>query len=98
MLRFLLTLTYPVGLIPLYLTWSQGQAEAQIDKMQRAVFNTPGAEAPVTPAVLFGGVGLALGYGVWTGILGGKQRGLGLLLGVPLGVAIFFLRRSKLGA
>lgn len=95
MLRLLLTVAYPAGLLPLYLEWSRRQAEAQIDKMQRAVFNTPGAESPVPPIVVVGGVALALGYGVWTNLLGGRQRGVGLLLGVPLGVALFALRRAR---
>lgn len=97
MLRFLLSLAYPVLLTPLYLDWSRGQAEAQIDKMQRSVFNTPGAEAPVPATVLMGGVGLLVGYGLWTGLLGqrGWRRAVGLVLGVPLGVTIFSLRQAQ---
>lgn len=97
MLRLLLSLAYPALLLPLYLDWSRDQAEAQIDKMQRAVFNTPGAEAPVPPPVMVGGVGLLLGYGIWTGMLGlrGWARGVGLLVGIPLGVTVFRTRQAE---
>lgn len=97
MWRSLFTLAYPVLLVPLYLDWSRRQAEAQIDRMQAAVFNTPGAEAPVPPVVVVGGLGLAVGYGLWTRLLGqrGWMRGLGLAVGIPLGVTIFSLRQAE---
>jgi hypothetical protein len=50
------------GLLPLFLRWSRLQSERQIDKMQRSVFNSPGAEAPVPPAVIVGGCVLLGGY------------------------------------
>jgi hypothetical protein len=97
MMRFLLNLAYPALLVPLYLDWSRRQAEAQIDKMQRSVFNTPGAEAPLPATVMMGGIGLLVGYGLWTGLLGqrGWQRAVGLVLGIPLGVTIFSLRQAQ---
>ncbi|HXF62426.1 MAG TPA: hypothetical protein VNK95_12470 [Caldilineaceae bacterium] len=97
MIRFLLCLAYPVLLVPLYLSWSRSQAEAQIDKMQRAVFNTPGAEAPLPPVVLIGGLGLMAGYGLAARILGlpGWQRFLAIALGLPLGVAVYSLRQAE---
>ncbi|MBX3013338.1 MAG: hypothetical protein KF832_17595 [Caldilineaceae bacterium] len=49
---------YLASLLPLYLQWSKQQAEGQIDKMQSAVFNSPGAESTLTPAVVAGGVTL----------------------------------------
>jgi hypothetical protein len=94
-LRLFVVLAYPILLIPLYLDWSRRQAESQIDKMQRSVFNSPGAEAPVPPPVLLGGVGLLLGFGLLTKLLGvqGWVRAAGLLLGAPIGVAIFMQRQ-----
>jgi hypothetical protein len=64
--------------------------------MQAAVFNSPGTEAPVPPAVVLGGIGLLLGYGLWGRLLrlSGGWRGLAMLLGAPLGVAIFALRQT----
>lgn len=58
MLKFLLSALYLAALLPMYLVWSQEQAERQIDKMQEAVFNSPGAEAPITPAIVVGGITL----------------------------------------
>jgi hypothetical protein len=91
MLRLLIALAYPVYLVPLYLAWSRRQAEDQIDKMQRAAFNTPGMEAPVPPPVLVGGAALIIGYWIVTMLFGirGWMRALGMILGVPLGVAIY---------
>ena len=96
MIRRLLVFAYPLLLVPLYLEWSRKQAEAQIDKMQRAVFNTPGAESPVPPPVVLAGVGLLGGYGILTWLVGvkGWPRLLALVVGAPLGVALFFLNRT----
>lgn len=96
MLRFLITLAYPIFLIPLYLDWSRRQVEGQIDKMQRAVFNTPGAETPVPPPVIIVGMMLLAGYWIVTKLLGaqGWLRMLGMVLGAPIGVAIFTQRQA----
>lgn len=97
--RFLLSLAYPILVTPLYLDWSRRQAEQQIDKMQEAVFNTPGAEAPLPPMVILAGVGVTTGYGLWSKLLG-MRRGWGLLaliLGAPVGIAIFALRQAEQG-
>lgn len=96
MLRFLITLAYPIFLIPLYLDWSRRQVEGQIDKMQRAVFNTPGAETPVPPLVIIVGMMLLAGYWIVTKLLGaqGWLRMLGMVLGAPIGVAIFTQRQA----
>src|SRR6187402_2944779 len=91
MLRLLIALAYPIFLIPAYLEWSRRQAEDQIDKMQRSVFNSPGMEAPVPPPVLVGGAALLTGYWIVTKLFGvpGWMRTIGVLLGTPVGVAIF---------
>jgi len=52
------SILYLAAVLPLYLQWGKQQAERQIDKMQEAVFNSPGAESAVTPAVVVGGVTL----------------------------------------
>ena len=99
MLRFLLALGYPILIIPLYLEWSRRQAEQQIDKMQRSVFNSPGAEAPVPPLVILLGAILLAGYWAATRLfgVGGWLRGIGALIGVPVGVAIFTKRQTGRG-
>ncbi len=97
MIRFLICLLYPLLLTPIYLTWGRDQAETQIDKMQQAVFNTPGSEAPIPPAVIVGGIGLLAGYGLlgWMLRLPGWARFVGLLLGLPLGVAVYLVRQRE---
>lgn len=99
MLRLLIALGYPILLVPLYLDWSRRQAEAQIDKMQRAVFNSPGAEAPVPPAVVVGGALLMLGYLGLTRLFEVPRwlRVLGVVIGTPVGVAIFTRRQTGRG-
>ena len=44
--------------------WAKDQSDQQIRKMQTAVFNTPGAEAPVPPAVA--GAAMSLLGALWT--------------------------------
>jgi hypothetical protein len=97
MLRFFITLAYPILLIPLYLDWSRRQAESQIDKMQRAVFNSPGTEAPVPPPVIMGGAALLVGYWIVTKLVDapGWLRAAGIVLGAPVGVAIFTQRQAS---
>jgi hypothetical protein len=96
MMRFLIALAYPALLLPLYLAWSRDQAETQIDKMQEAVFNSPGTQAPLPPVVMLGGVGLLLGYGLLTWLLRlpGWLRLIALALGAPAGVAVFMRRQQ----
>jgi hypothetical protein len=96
MLRLFVTLAYPILLIPLYLDWSRRQAENQIDKMQRSVFNSPGMEAPVPPPVIVGGALLLAGYWLVTKLLGvqGWLQAIGIVLGAPVGVAIFTQRQA----
>ena len=99
MLRFLIVFAYPILLVPLYLEWSRRQAESQIDKMQRSVFNSPGMEAPVPPLVVAGGGLLLVGYWLLTKIVGasGWLRAMGALVGAPVGVAIFTQRQAGQG-
>jgi len=93
-LKFTLSTLYVALLLPLYLHWSQQQIENQIDKMQEAVFNTPGVEAPVPPPVLLSGIALLSGH-LWLG-----QRGLrlkswqtagSLVLGGLIGTGLFII-------
>jgi len=99
MLRLLIALGYPILLVPLYLDWSRRQAESQIDKMQRSVFNSPGTEAPVPPPVIVGGALLLLGYWGMTKLFGvqGWLRAIGVVIGAPVGVAIFTRRQTGRG-
>ena len=96
MFRFLIAFAYPIFLIPLYLDWSRRQAESQIDKMQAAVFNTPGTEAPLPPVVMAAGALLLVGYWAVTQLLRvpGWLRVAGAVIGVPVGVAIFSQRQA----
>lgn len=97
-LKFILSTLCTALLLPLYLHWSRQQIENQIDKMQEAVFNTPGVEAPVPPPVLLGGIAL-IGSHVWIG-----QRGLSLrswqtagslIFGSLIGAALFLIWAEK---
>jgi len=97
MTRFLISALYPTVLLPLYLNWARRQAEKQIDKMQDAAFNTPGAEAPIPPAVIVvGAAGLVghvfLGRAVLKLSLG--RTLLSLAAGAALGSLIGFVRLS----
>jgi hypothetical protein len=90
--KFILSTLCTALLLPFYLRWGRQQAERQIDKMQDAVFNTPGAEALVTPPVVLGGMMLigfhfllarrGLGLKAW-------QTVLSLLVGITAGLGVF---------
>jgi hypothetical protein len=58
MFKFIAGVLYTTCLIPLYLQWSQTQVEEQINRMQEAVFNSPGMESPITPSIVVGGITL----------------------------------------
>lgn len=92
--RMMMSATLTALAAPFYLRWSSAQAELQLDKMQKAVHFTPGAESPVPPAVLAGAAGLGVGHFVVGRILGLRwwQAFLSLLIGVVLGVAAFIYR------
>ena len=97
MLSFLAALAYPLLTVPFYLVWSRRQIEGQIDKMQAAVFNSPGAEAPVPPTVVVAGLGLLGGYATVTAWLGvrGWRRVVALALGVAVSSTLFLTRRVE---
>lgn len=73
-----------------FFDWSRLQAEGQIDQMQKAAFDTPGAEAPIPPSVVAAGAGVLLGQLLLTRLLGlgAWGRWLSLLLGSAAGAAI----------
>lgn len=80
-----------------FLGWGRAQGEAQLDKMQQKVHFTPGAEAPLPPAVALTGAALLSGQ-----LLAGRalrlrgwQTLLSLLLGVTGGVALFLNRMDR---
>lgn len=58
MIRFFLSVLTTATSTLFFLRWSQAQIDAQFDKMQQKVHFTPGAEAPLPPAVALGGTGL----------------------------------------
>ena len=57
-MRFLASTLLASGVFALFLRWARSQSEGQIDKMQEAVFNSPGVEAPVPPRVFVAAFGL----------------------------------------
>ncbi len=79
MRKFFFSTLYLAALLPLYLIWSRAQIEGQIDKMQEAVFNSPGAESPVTPPLIIAGITLLTSHMVIA------RRGLQLSLVAALG-------------
>ena len=92
MLSFILSALYTALFLPFYLRWSRQQAEAQIDKMQESVFNTPGAATPLPPAVIVGGVALVGSHFLFgRAVLGlkGWQALLSWLFGLVAGLVIF---------
>jgi hypothetical protein len=98
MLKFLLSLLYSTVSMPLFLGWAQQRIERQLDKMQDAVFNTPGAEAPVPPDVVLGGIGLvATHFAFGQKVLGlhGWQAFLSFGLGIVAGMVIFLKQKGK---
>jgi hypothetical protein len=96
--KFLLSLLYSTVGLSFFWGWAQRRAEGQLDKMQDAVFNTPGAEAPVPPDVLLGGVGLIATHFVFGQKvlkLTGWQTFLSFVLGIGVGTALFVQRKGK---
>lgn len=92
MLRFAVHTLIAAAATYLFAWWAKAESDRQIAKMQDAVFNTPGAEAPVPPAVAAAAISL-LGM-LWTVArrLLGLGRGLtllGLLGGATGGAAAF---------
>lgn len=85
-------------LIRLLFAWGREQTEQQIDKMQEAAFNTPGAEAPIPGAVIAAGLGLVAGHFVIGRLIFRLriwQSILSLLLGMAAGMALTLLRLTR---
>ncbi len=94
-MRFLLHTLLLALLAPSFIAWVRSQSEAQIDKMQKAVFNSPGAEAPLTPVVLASGFGLIAGHVVLGRTLFQLktwQTVITALLGGAIGVVAYWVR------
>ena len=97
MLQFLISTLYPILLLLQYLKWSKRRIDLQIEKMQEASFNTPGAEAPIPPEVALGGMALVAGHflvGRWMLRMKWIPTVLSLLLGGVLGTAFFVFNRA----
>jgi hypothetical protein len=96
MLRFLLSALYPALLLPWFLQWAEEESDAQIDKMQQKVHFTPGAEAPVPPAVALAGAALLSGHFLLGRLvrLAGWQALLSLLLGAVAGIGLLVAKEA----
>ena len=97
MLRFLIN-TFLTGLaIAFFLKWGREQTEGQLDKMQRAVHGTPGAEPPVPPEVLAAGVGLLGGHWIVARLLGLNfvVSTLSLLVAIGAGFGFYIYGASE---
>lgn len=97
MFSFLATTLITALGIAVFLDWSGRQAERQIDRMQEAAFNTPGAEAPIPPQVMLGGLTIVLVHFVAAWLLG-MRRGracFSLLIGGALGGLLFWSGAPK---
>lgn len=94
MLKFLLSIALLASSLPFYLNWGRSQAEEQLNKMQEAAFNTPGAEAPITLSIFAGGFALMGGHFLWCRLLGLRRwRPLAsLVVGLGAGIGLFLWR------
>jgi hypothetical protein len=94
MFRLLLSAIYNTATWFQFLNWAWNQTEGQIDKMQDAAFNTPGAESPVPPSILMAAAGVLAGHFTLSRILRLRrwQSLLSLFLGVAAGAALVLLR------
>lgn len=96
MFRFLFSAMLWAAMLPPFIRWGRAQAEYQIDKMQHAVFNSPGSEAPVPPQVTITGVTLLSIHNLvsrWIGIRGAKWF-FSLMVGTITGL-VFYFNRGK---
>lgn len=93
-LRMMLSAALTALALPFYLRWAGEQSEAQIDKMQRAVHFTPGAEAPVPSEVVAGAIGLGISHFAVARVLrlGWLEALISLLLGLAIGLFVFIYR------
>lgn len=62
MIRLLLGILISAAAWFEFLGWAWGETEDQIDKMQDAAFETPGAEAPVPMAVFMAALSVIAGH------------------------------------
>ncbi len=102
MLRFLISVLLNSAAWFVLIDWGWMQAERQIDKMQEAAFDTPGAAAPIPPKVFAAGAGALLGHAYLSRELrlSAGESALSLLLGGAAGAALLVARgrRSSAGA
>jgi hypothetical protein len=96
-MRYFFSIAVTALLVPLYLIWGRSQAEIQIDKMQEAAFDTPGAEAPVTAPILLAGVALVGSHFVWCRLLGLQawQAISSLIAAMAVGIYAFVWRLEQ---
>ena len=99
-MRFWASVLTTLSVIPLWLRWGLDQSEQQIDKMQEAVFNSPGTQAPIPPPVLLAtsallSAHLLLGLTIFR--LSFWRTLLSLLLSFAAGTGLFliFLQRNE---
>lgn len=94
--RIMVSATLTGVATPFYLHWADQQSEIQLDKMQKAVHFTPGAEPPLPNEVLAGAVGLGVShFAVGRALrLGWLQAFLSLIIGIVLGVGVFLYRMA----
>jgi hypothetical protein len=100
MIKFLIGILYLTFSTPLYLGWARQRTDQQISKMQQAAFNTPGAEAPITPDVLLGGLAL-----LWSHFIFGQKvlrmsalpTFFTFIFGLIAGITFFLVKRQQEG-
>ena len=94
MIRIILSVIYNAATWFQFLDRAWSQTEGQIDKMQDAAFDTPGAAPPVPPAILVAGAGVLAGHFALSKILRLRpwQSVLSLALGIAAGAALVLLR------
>lgn len=93
-LRMMMSAALTALAVPFYLHWSSEQADLQLDKMQKAVHFTPGAEAPLPSEVVAGAAGLTISHFAVGRLFGLHwwQAIFSFLIGVVLGVGVFVYR------
>lgn len=94
-MRFMFNALLTGLLFPLFLRWAIEQADSQLKKMQDAAYDTPGAESPLPPPVLFGAAGLiGAHFLLGSGIMKQKLRVslLALIVGTAAGALMHQIR------
>lgn len=98
MIRFLLSGVLAALLTPAFINWSQDQAEEQLDKMQEAAFDTPGAEAPLPPVVFGALAAFLVGHFLLARLifrLGAWSSFFSLILGGLAGLGSIFIQTEE---